>query len=149
MRKAGWRQLVVALLVGGLCCCVCVVAFGGAALAMQPLFRPPDGGLSQLAAEKIAAGDAYSTTPVRAILSRPARFSEVARGSHAVAPDTWVWAVTFGGTFTADTCGSEPTQSGQALKCPPPGIPVPQHSKLGLIDYFSAAQFWDSVPAAP
>ena len=147
MRKRTGRQLVIGLLIAVLCSCVCVVVFAIAWLAVKPLLSPPKGGLSQSAAESSAAGEAYSTTPVRVIFARPGRFSQFEGASKTVRPDTWVWAVSFSGTFLADSCGPEPTQPDQTVKCPPPGISAPQHTKLVLIDYFSGRLIWASAPS--
>jgi hypothetical protein len=86
--------------------------------------------------------NAYSTTHARVTIARPAHFSEFANGSQTVAPDRWVWAFSFTGTFPPASCGPMPIQPGQTVKCPPP-----QHSELVLIDYFNGDFISASVPS--
>jgi hypothetical protein len=111
-------------------------------LLLGILLGPPYGGLSQAAAEKIAMANTYSTTPAHVTIARPGHFSEFANGSQAVAPDRWVWAISFSGTFPPASCGPKPIQPGLTAKCP-----APQHSELVLIDYFNGDFISASVPS--
>jgi hypothetical protein len=106
------------------------------------LFRPPDGGISQSAAEKIALAQSYSTTPARVTMAHTGHFRDYSHGDQSVPPDTWVWQVSISGTFPPPSCGPIPITPGQKVTCPPD-----QHSELVVIDYLTGAFLGASIPS--
>lgn len=111
------------------------------ALALNSMIGPPAGGLSQSAAEKIAATSTFSTTSPRVTLARLVRLSEFAQGNQAIGPGKWAWAVYFTGNFPPPSCGPFPLL-GQTAHCP-----APEHTELVMIDYFNGRWISTSVPA--
>ena len=135
-RSAGRRRVVIWLVLG-----ISLLFVLAMLVVVRPL-GPPDGGLSESEAVKIARSNTYSTTPAHVTIARPAHFSEFANGSQTVAPDKWVWAISFTGTFPPASCGPKPLQPGQNAQ-----YPQPQHSELVLIDYFNGDFISASVPS--